>query len=151
MGAVLVYYKFFREGTHKQRIEFDIDFLDLGIYGNDRIVEIGVIAENKGNVEQSVDDIRLHLRGLIFEKNSHLSEIPGYEPRLKFPMDLGKYSIVAQKYRPFFVRPKVRQRFPVVLRIPTNLNVLHVRATFKYKGTKDIHSAERAFSIGEKL
>lgn len=146
-AALFTYYKYFSEGAHKQRIEFEIDFADLGKKGNERIIEIGVIAENKGNVEQRFRDIKLRVRGI--DESSELSEIEGYEPRLAFPIDLGKSSLVTEKFNYYFVRPKVRQRFPMVRRVPASWTHFHVRATFKYKGTNDIHTAERAFVLDD--
>jgi len=146
-AAVFTYYRFFREGSHKQRIEFDIDCRDLGVAGQERILEIGCTAENKGNVEQRFDDIRVTVRGL--QRGAALKEIDGHEPRLAFPEKLQRASLISAKYKYYFVRPKVKQRFPLVVRIPVSWSHVHVRGTFKYKGTDEIHSAERAFSLGE--
>ena len=51
------YFKFFREGTHHQRIQFDLDCVDMGELAGQRVIEIGCVAENKGNIEQRFDDI----------------------------------------------------------------------------------------------
>lgn len=144
-AAIFTYFRFFREGTHKQRIEFDIDCSDLGEVGNERIIEIGCIAENKGNVEQRFDDIRVTLRGI--QEGESLSEIKGHEPRLSFPTEIVEASLIPDRWEYFFVRPKVKQRFPLVIRVPGKCNYVHVRSTFRYKGTNDIHSAERAFQL----
>jgi len=47
IGVVFAYYRFFREGSHRQRIEFDIEFEDLGIHGEFRVIEVAVTASNK--------------------------------------------------------------------------------------------------------
>ena len=146
IGAVAyTYFKFFREGEHKQRIEFDIDCQELGIVGNERIVEIGCNAENKGNVEQRFEDIRVTVRGI--EEHEPLNKIKDHEPRLSFPSDLSKASLISKKWKYFFVRPHVKQRFPLVICIPSSITHILVRSTFQYKGTDDIHSAERAFYL----
>lgn len=147
LAAGFTYFKFFREGTHKQRIEFDIDCCDLGTVGEERIIEIGCTAENKGNVEQRFDGIRLKVRGLE-AGISKLSDIEGYEPRLAFSTKIAKASLIPEKkWKYFFVRPGVKQRFPIVMRAPAKCTHIHVRSTFRYKGTEDIHSAERAFAF----
>jgi len=145
IASLFTYFKFFREGTHKQRIELDIDFHDLGLKDFDRIIEIGVTAENKGYVEQKFEGIRLRIRGI--DNKTKLKELEGYEPHLVFPLDLGKISLISVKHQYYFVRPHVKQRFPIVLKIPENWTHILVRATFKYKKSVDFHIAERAFQI----
>lgn len=145
VGAVFVYYKFFREGTHRQRIEFDIELIDLGIKDENRVIELSLKVSNKGNVEQKFDDIRLTVRGI--SESEKLSEIIGHEPRILFPEKIGPISLIPDKYGYFFVRPSVTQRFPIVLKIPVYWCLLHARATFKYSGQNEIHSAERAFKV----
>lgn len=145
LGAIFTYYKFFREGSHHQRVEFDIELIDLGTNKNSRIIEIGIVAKNKGNIEQKFDDIRLKIRGM--KNNQELSEIKNHEPRLSFPEKKPNISIIPKKYQYFFVRPNVSQRFPVVLKIPSNWGQLHTRATFKYFRSDEIHSSERAFKL----
>ncbi|MDF7801053.1 hypothetical protein P4C99_16370 [Pontiellaceae bacterium B1224] len=144
-AAFFAYFKFFREGTHKQRIQFDIDCLSLGNTENSQIIEVGCIAENKGNIEQRFDDIRVKIRGL--DSTASLEEIEGHEPRLAFPIKLAQASLITEKMGYYFVRPKVIQRFPLVIRIPNDCDHIIVRATFKYKGTDDLHTSERAFLI----
>lgn len=146
IAAIFTYYKFFREGTHRQRIEFEIDFHDLGVKNFDRIIEIGAIAENKGNVEQRFKNMRLRIRGI--DNTSELVEIKDYEPRLSFPIDSKHtWEMIPEKYGYFFVRPGVKQRFPMVLKIPSTWTHILVKITFKYKGTDDVHITERAFQV----
>jgi hypothetical protein len=145
-AALFTYYKFFSEDPHKQRIEFEIDCVDLGIKGSDRIIEIVVITENKGNVEHRFEDIRLHMRGI--DAGSKLVEIEGHEPRLAFPIDLGKTSLVPEKLGYVFVRPNIKQRFTLARRVPASWTHIQARATFKYKRTDEFHTAERAFALG---
>jgi len=138
------YFKFFREGTHHQRIQFDLDCVDIGELTGQRVIEIGCVAENKGNVEQRFDDIRVSIRGI---DGAPLKELEGHEPRLEFPLKLADASLVADKLKYYFVRPKVKQRFPLVIKIPSSTKIILVRATFRYENTKEIHSAERSFRL----
>jgi hypothetical protein len=146
-AGLFTYFQFFREGTHKQRIQFDIDCRKLGLICNERLIEIGCIAENKGNVEQRFDDIRVVIRGI--EKDAPLAEMEGHAPRLAFPVKLAKACLILKKWEYYFVRPHVAQRFPLVVKVPRNVSHILVRSTFRYKGTEDIHSAERAFALEE--
>jgi hypothetical protein len=145
LGAIFAYYKFFREGAHHQRIEFDLECVDLGIHGDFRIIEVGIIADNKGNIEQKFDQILLKIRGI--KEKEELQEIKNHEPRLSFPEKIPEVSVISKKYNYFFVRPGVSQRFPVVVKIPINWSQLHTRSTFRYYRASDIHSAERAFKL----
>ncbi len=158
-ATLFAYYRFFKEGAHQQRIQFDIEYVNLGTSGADRIVEIGIIASNKGYVEQRFDDIRLKVRGIV--DGQKLTEIKSHPPRLSFPEKLEKISVIPKKLENtsgitknsvpyFYVRPGVTQRFPVVLRVPTEWKQLHIRATFKYVKYDEIHNAERAFGFLDK-
>jgi hypothetical protein len=147
LAAVFTYYKFFREGSHQQRIEFDIDCVDLGVSIDSRIVEIGIVATNRGNVEQKFDKILLKVRGIL--QDQALQEIPNHEPRLSFPETISEISVIPEKYNYFFVRPGVTQRFPVVIKVPEMWCQLHARSTFKYLGTNDMHTAERSFTFAK--
>lgn len=142
------YWKFFYEGAHKQRIEFDIDLVDMGETNESRIVEIGVVAENKGFVEQRFDKIFVKVRGI--EQGTKSSLIKGYEPRVAFDKFHSKTNLVTKKIKYFFVRPSVKQRFPLVLSVPTDWTHIHVRTTFKYQNTNNLHTTERAFFLSTK-
>jgi hypothetical protein len=128
-SARSAYYQFFSEGEHKQRIQFDIDCIELGFVGSERIVEIGSIAENKGNIEQRFEDVRVSVRGL--DECIPLREPEGHAPRLAFPASLAKASLISKKWGYFFVRPHVNQRFPLVIRLPRTITHNLVRSTFR--------------------
>lgn len=150
LAAVFAYFRFFREGTHKQRIQFDIEYRDLGIKDQKRLVEITVTAENKGFVEHRFDDVRVTLRGI--SGKSPVEHIAKHPPRLAFPETddaLKKISLIPEKWGYFFVRPKILQRFPLVTAIPDDWTHLFVRTTFCYQQTGGIHSAERVFIASE--
>ncbi len=144
IAALFTYYRFFREGAHRQRIEFDIDYHNLGVKKSFRIIEIGALAENKGNVEQRFKSMRLRIRGI--DNDTELTELKDYEPRLSFPLaSKNKWEMIPEKYGYFFVRPGIKQRFPVALKIPADWTHIQVKISFKYIGTTDIHVTERTF------
>lgn len=144
VAAIFTYFRYFREGTHKQRIEFDIDYTDLGTRYNERIIEVGILAENKGNVEHRFKQISLNVRGI--KNDQPLKEFERYKPRLKFPEDLHNIKIISEDVGYYFIRPKVKQRFPVVLKISSDISHLLLKADFYYK-SGNFHTAERAFTI----
>ena len=147
IAAVFTYWKFFREGSHLQRIEMDLDFIDLGVRNNERLIEVGVLLENKGNVEQRLKEIVLRIRGI--DSKDSLEELEKHKPRIKFGHDDIGPSIIKPKKEGgfFFIRPKIRQRFPMVVKVPSTWSHLHIRAKFEYKGVKNFHTSERAFAV----
>jgi len=144
-GVGFTYWKFFHEGAHKQRIEFDIDLIDLGLVGESRMIEIGNIVENKGFVEQRFDSIFVKVRGIT--KGTKLSQTEGYEPRIAFDKFHSKTNLVTEKMKYFFVRASVKQRFPLVLSVEKHWTHIHIRTIFKYQKTDDLHTTERVFSL----
>ena len=144
LAALFTYFRFFSEGTHKQRIEFDIECSDLGHVKNERIIEVGVIAENKGYVEQKFTHISLKIYGL--DSKSELKELENYEPRLEFPLKLHETDLISQNYNYYFVRPKIAQRFPITLKIPLSTSYILVKAKFNYRNG-EFHTAERTFAL----
>ncbi|MEM6507394.1 MAG: hypothetical protein AAF711_18310 [Planctomycetota bacterium] len=146
LAGFFAYYKFFREGIHHPRIEFEIEMEELGVYSRHRIIQVSLIAKNKGLVEHRFDGIRLSIRGML--KDAEVSQLKNHEPRLCFPEILvDKMQIVTKKSKYFFVRPNVFQAFPVTLTISPDVTHVLIRATFKYGYTEDVHSAERAFEL----
>lgn len=145
LGAIFTYYRFFREGPHNPRIELDIELVDLGFNGKDRIVECAVIARNNGNVEHRPDGIRIKVRGL--KEGDVLQSMEGHAPRLAFTEEIEKFSLVDESSPKYFIRPGVTQRFPAVIKIPSSWSQILIRTTFKYPDCKDIHTAERGFRI----
>ena len=143
VAGLFAYFRFFREGNHKQRVQFDLTLDDLGLIGDERVVEIGVDLENKGNVEQRLFDIEVKIRSL--SDGETLTELTGHEPRLEFPTLVHEARLTPKVA--FFIRPKVKQRFPLVVRIPKDVSLLLVQSSFSYLGANSTHSAERAFRL----
>lgn len=144
IAAFFAYYTFFREGKHKQRVEFDLEINDLGIHGTNRIIEIVAIVENKGLVEHTISELTLTARGI--DKSDQLKNMDSHEYRLAFKHKLAMTQIVPEDDY-FFIRPKVTQRFPMVIKIPISITHVIVRCNSIYKATKEFHITERAFAI----
>lgn len=143
-AAAFTYYRFFSEGTHRQRIEFDVDLVDLGKKDDDRILEIGVLIENKGYIEHKFKKIAVTVRGISSETS--LSLLEGHAPRLKFPTKVCSIQLIPESdYR--FVRPKITQRFSVVIKCSSKITHILVRADFTYQRSGQFHISERAFQL----
>lgn len=81
-------------------IEFEIACHFHGPEQGDMLVEVLLIARNRGNVLQQFRDIRLRLRGI--PAGADLAYWPGNEPRLHFPMKLvEETSIKPERYHYF--------------------------------------------------
>lgn len=144
-AAIFAYYKFFREGSHRQRIEFDIGIEDLGRHGGQRIIEVKISAANKGRVEQRFEKISLRIRGL--KNGQELHSIEGLAPRLFFPEQIERTRVIPEKYQYYFVRPGVTQVFSVTLTIPADWVVMNAHAKFRYLGLNQVHTAEHSFRL----
>lgn len=146
VGAVWAYFRFFREGSHKSRIEFDIEADFQGPQKGEYIAAFQIRATNKGNVEHEFDSIRLRVRGV--KKDSDLKYLEGKEPMLSFPeKNFDTVEIIPKKIGYYFVRPGVDQRFSYVTKLPSSWSTIICRATFKYRNGRELHTAERVFSI----
>jgi len=151
LAALFTYFRFFREGTHKQRIEFNIELTDLGIIDKFRLVEIVIIVENKGSVSKKFKELNLTIRGI--DPSRPLSELENHEPKISFPNRIHMFNLVSREVQYYFVRPKVIQKFPAVLKVPSNFSHLLVQGKFLYSSgilfpsDGEFHQAERAFNL----
>ena len=132
-AAIWGYYRFFREGKNKQRIEFFIDLNDLGVFNNDRVIEIDCIVENKGFIEHKFKEIIVRIRGI--KEGTELLEMEDkndrtYKPRLLFPEKIHSAKIALTKDDQYFVRPSVKQHFSIVLKIPKDIILILVHSKF---------------------
>lgn len=144
VAAIFTYYTFFKEGKHRQRLEIDLELKDLGCHGQERIIEVACIAENKGLVEHKMSELTFNVRGI--EKNDRLENMGKYKDRLAFKHKLAKIQIVPDNDY-YFVRPKVIQRFPLVVKVPKTITHINVKCRVIYKKNGEFHEAERAFPI----
>lgn len=147
-AAVFTYYKFFREGSHHQRVEFDVTCKAIDLRNSERILEIECIVENKGNVEQRMDSIKVVIRGI--RNGTPPKELKDHEPRLEFPEKLKAASLVSKKSGYYFIRPKVKQSFPLCVSIPFDYDLILVSGRFYYQKSKDRHTAEHVFNLRDK-
>jgi len=143
IGAVLAYFRFWREGTHKPRIEFDLVCTFFGPQNNHRIASFIIHAHNKGNIEHKFIRITLRLRGIKFE--SPLNRRP--DNRLEFPESLLKVELIPKEFEYFFIRPNVEQQITFATTIPDDIHFLLARAAFKYEDSDDLHTAEKIFDV----
>ncbi len=145
-SALWAYFRFRKEDPLYPRIELDINCKFFGPQRNSYLASFTVSANNKGNVEHKFSEIRLRVRGIKF--NEPLTEFEEYSPMTKFPEKImDGINIVPSKFGYFFVRPGVNQAFNYVTQVSKDIRFIIVRATFKYKASNELHTAERVFEV----
>jgi hypothetical protein len=148
VGAGWVYLRFWREGQHEQRIQFDIECRFSDPQSGARIASFSIIASNKGNVEQRF--VRISLRLLGLRESDPLQRRT--DERLQFSQEILEAELVPAKFGYYFVRPGVEQRISFTTAIPEEIRFINSRAAFKYNNG-DLHTAEKVFDViaGERL
>lgn len=150
VGALWAYFRFRKEDPLHPRIEFDIDCKFFGPQQNSYLASFTVSASNKGNVEHKFSEIRLRVRGIKI--NEPLTEFKEYSPMVNFPEKIMEgVNIVPSKFGYFFVRPGVNQGFHYATQVSGDIRFIIVRATFKYKITDELHTAEKVFEVKEEI
>lgn len=146
-AAIWTYFRFFKEGSHKARIGFDVSCEFYGPHHGRYVAAFRVHAHNHGNVEHRFESIRLRALGLKRE-DALVGREDATDPTLSFPEPLfKKVELVPESFGYFFVRPGVKQAFTYTAHLPGDVAYLVARATFQYGGSKDLHTAERVFEV----
>src|SRR5258708_19933982 len=83
VGAVWAYYRFWREGSHRRRVEFRIDCVFFGPQQDQYLAEFKLHAVNKGLVVHRFPSIELRVRG--FKPLDKISFCNIKNPPVKFP------------------------------------------------------------------
>ena len=145
-GVVWGAYRFRVEGRHKPRVEFDVIVNFFGDTNGAQSAEFVVSAENKGLRTRSFDQITLTVRGI--KSGSKLKEWEKNKPRLYFPEKLiDKAELVhKKKYGSIFVEPGVTQKITLFSILEGDIELISVRAEFRYNKSKS-HSSERMFRV----
>ncbi len=143
-GACWAYWRFFREGSHRRRIEFRIECSFFGPHQGAYLTEFRLIAANRGLVKHKFPSIVLRVRGI--KRMEPLDYWKGREPRVEFPTEVFKAEVVHAKYSYIFVEPGVQQVITFVTKIPTSYRFILARAEFHYNRYKP-HSAESVFDV----
>ena len=145
-GAIWAFIRFKMEDPLHPRIEFAIDCKFFGPQAGSYLTVFTVSARNKGNVEHTFAGIRLRVRGI--KDKEPLTEFTKYPPMTNFPETIMKeVNIVPPEFKYFFVRPGIDQDFNYVTQIADNIRFIIVRATFKYKKSNELHTAENVFEV----
>ena len=142
-GSIWAYYRFWREGEHQAKIEFDVKCTFLSPHSAKRIIELEVNATNKGKVEHKFSRISLRVRGITDQENLSNRQ----DGRSNFPDLILKAELVTKEMKYFFVRPGISQPFRFVTAIPSSTKFILVRAAFKYDKSDDMHTSERVFEV----
>lgn len=143
VGAVWAYLRFYREGQHSPRMEFELNCEFSAAQQGVRVAAFSIYAHNKGNVEHRFSHITLRALGLTSEDAPTLRA----DHRLDYPHLITKAEVIPSKFGYYFVRPGVNQRLSFTTTIPASMRFVLVRAAFQYQGSGDLHTAERAFDL----
>ncbi|KJD34993.1 hypothetical protein PW52_12925 [Tamlana sedimentorum] len=145
VGAAWAYFRLWKEGIHRPRIQFEIEFNPFEHIDKERPVEFRIIINNKGLTKHQFYKINLRVRGIGAGENLELWK--GNEPRLLFPHKLIDTEVIyKQKYNYVFVEPGVEQILNYNTKLPSSLRLIQVRAEFEYDRSKN-HSVERIFEL----
>jgi hypothetical protein len=151
VAAFWTYLRFFKEGTHRPRIEMDISCDILRPSHDFRALAFRITATNHGHVDFRFRDLRIRVRGALREKELKTKDVEtltGSTPYLEFTEgDRDSHSVIPKRSRYFFVRPGVTQHFSYVTMVPVSWSMVLARASFKYPTTGELHTAERVFSL----
>jgi hypothetical protein len=144
VGAVWAYYRFWREGSHRRRVEFSINCSFFGPQCDEYLAEFTLHADNKGLVVHRFPSIELRVRGI--KASEGISFWENRRPRVEFPHKIVQAEIVHEKYAYIFVEPGVKQVITYVTRIPAEYRFILARAEFRYD-RRNPHSAESVFEV----
>ncbi len=144
VGAVWAYYRFWREGSHRRRVEFRIDCVFFGPQQDQYLAEFKLHAVNKGLVVHRFPSIELRVRGI--KASDEISFWKDRKPRVEFPHKVMQGEIVHEKYSYIFVEPGVEQVITYVTKIPAEYRFILARAEFRYDRLNP-HSAEEVFEV----
>jgi hypothetical protein len=128
IAGLWVFYKYYREGFHRPRIEFDIECNVVGSNESDSIVEFVVIANNKGKIRFTFHELQLRVRGI------NEGESFAYwrdSKRMEFPEKVLDENIIPSKYKYYFVEPGINQAISYITKIPKNMRFVVAFAAFK--------------------
>ncbi|OPX93288.1 MAG: hypothetical protein A4E58_03044 [Syntrophorhabdus sp. PtaB.Bin006] len=150
-GGFWAYWRFFREGTYRPRIEMDVSCDDLGVSHGFHALAFRISATNHGHKDFEFHDLRIRVMGVERERELRMMEIDtvtGKAPYLEFSEgDRKSHSIIPVRFVPYFVRPGVTQHFSYVTAVPVSWAIVLTRVSFKYPTTGQIHTAEKAFRL----
>ncbi|MEK6337359.1 MAG: hypothetical protein AABM67_20750 [Acidobacteriota bacterium] len=144
VGALWAYYRFWREGSHRRRVEFSIDCNFFGPQQEQYLAEFRLHAVNKGVVVHRFPSIELRVLGL--KKSDPISFWEDRKPRVEFPHKVMQAEIVHDKYSYIFVEPGVEQVITYVTTFPAEYRFILARAEFRYD-RRNPHSAEKVFEL----
>ena len=158
IAGLWVFYKYYREGFHRPRIEFDIKCNVIGSNEDDYLVEFIVIANNKGNIRFTFHELQLRVRGMNKENSfAYWRE----SKRMAFPEKILDENIIPSKYKYYFVEPSTNQAISYITKVPKNMQFITAFAAFKYRHrinvlfsplriVREQHTWEKVYSLSNK-
>ena len=145
IGAIWAYFRIWKEGIHKPRIQFEIECQSFDAHKNEVPVEFRIILKNRGLTKHKFYRIQLRVRGI--EEGESLQLWTDNEPRLLFPHKLIDTEVIfKRKYNYVFVEPGIEQTLNYNVKLPVSQKLISVRAEFQYDESKN-HSIEQIFEL----
>lgn len=159
IAGIWVFYKYFREGFHRPRIEFDITCNIIDSNQDDYLLELTLLANNKGNIRFTFTELMLRVRGI--EQDTAI-EFWGDTKRAEFPVALINENIIPPRFKYYFVEPGVTQPISFTTKIPKNIKYIVAYASFKYRHRfkiklcppaviREKHTRERVFDLSKSI
>lgn len=140
----------FRFGIYRERfakVEFNLDCRYIGKAGNNHIVELTAIIENKGLVRQDIKEWTFDL--LLFKEGDYIDETAGsinYQVRFS-DKKISKRPWVPTSWHTTFIDAGTKQIYPYLTSVPHDTQFITLYSRFIYPKTKSFHSAQKTFHL----
>lgn len=159
IGGIWTYFKFINRREAHPKIIFEVDVRTIGKIGDNWIIELMAILENKGLVRHRIDasTFTFNIRYLTEKdeiKNEHIPQTGNktyqvnFKNELKLRKDEKENKWLADDWNYTFVEPNTIQKYSHVISVNNEIKFLLVHSRFKYADKKlDFHSAEKVIEI----
>lgn len=141
VGAFWAIRLYLRQRENVPWIEFTADIAIIGKHGNDWIVELVALLENKGKVQHRLFGPHFALDALN-QGDPLIVNTQQFNGQTQFPHSVLKGTFLPQSSAYFFVEPGVRAKYSYVTHVPANTRFLIMHTWFKYPDGRHGHSAE---------
>jgi len=154
VGAVWAVYRFglFRERHSK--IEFTLDFHQLGLQDNKIVGEVVAILENKGKVRHRINAKEFVLTIRTLRSNSKIELCSDTEEKeidikqLNFPYKIISNEPFVQSYEETYIDSEVKQNYSYPISFESDVTFILVKARFNLINQKDdFQTAQKVFKI----
>jgi hypothetical protein len=146
-GGIWVLFKFGIGRESFPRIRFDVDVNFIGLHGDNWIVEILGVMENKGLVPHGINDLTFNLRSLS-RSDALTTGDDAIGGQVEFPNVVARGSwIPTQSGAPMEIHPGVTLRYNHVNRVPVSAGFVLVHGVLDYGKGGLQHRADRVVKV----